>query len=102
LKKLRNDHLAELGSSKSVSQGMEVAEANVLWVQRHYDTIVNWLKSQTPAVTTSSSTASSTSSTTKASTTTPSSASSVYRKKFSDTIAIVAFTGFWILASYFP
>jgi len=34
-----------LGNSKSVQQGIEVAEANVEWVTKNYATIVGWLKS---------------------------------------------------------
>ena len=33
-----------LGSSKTVQQGLELAESNVQWVNKHYDTVINWLK----------------------------------------------------------
>ncbi len=95
---------------------MEVAEANVLWVQQHYDTIVNWLKSQQSAATTqptvattpstvatTPSTASTTPSTvvTTPSTvaTTPSTASSVYLDNFSALIMAVL-AGFWSLKRF--
>ncbi|XP_046637633.1 aminopeptidase N-like [Daphnia pulicaria] len=95
LKKLRSDHPAELGSSKSVSQGMEVAEANVLWVQQHYDTIVNWLKSQQSAATTQPTVATTPSTVA----TTPSTASSVYLDNFSALIMAVL-AGFWSLTRF--
>jgi hypothetical protein len=67
---------------------MEVAEANVLWVQQHYDTIVNWLKSQQSAATTQPTVAR-----------TPSTASSVYLDNFSALIMAVL-AGFWSLTRF--
>jgi len=43
--KLRDDHMDVLGNSKTVQQGIEVAQANVDWVTNNYATIVGWLKS---------------------------------------------------------
>jgi len=72
---------------------MEVAEANVLWVQQHYGTIVNWLKSQKPAVTTQPTVS-----------TTPSAASSVFLNNFFLLMAMAVFSGSWTLtrSCYIP
>lgn len=44
-----------LGKSKTVEQGIEVAEANVAWVTKNYGSMVNWLKNvNEPATTTTS------------------------------------------------
>ena len=64
---------------------MEVAEANVLWVQNHYGIIVNWLKSQNPTTTASPT------STTQSS----SSVSLTELNNFTAMMAIAAFTAFW-------
>ncbi|XP_046441609.1 aminopeptidase Ey-like [Daphnia pulex] len=44
--KLRDDHFDVLGSSKSVKQGVELAQSNVLWVEQHYSEVITWLKKQ--------------------------------------------------------
>ena len=41
-----------LGKSKTVEQGIEVAEANVAWVNKNYVPMVNWLKIVNEPVTT--------------------------------------------------
>jgi hypothetical protein len=74
---------------------MEVAEANVLWVQQHYDTIVNWLKSQQSAATTQPTVATTPSTVA----TTPSTASSVYLDNFSALI-MALLAGFWSLTRF--
>ena len=43
---LRDDHMDVLGSSKSVKQGVELAQSNVQWVEQHYSEVVDWLKNQ--------------------------------------------------------
>jgi hypothetical protein len=81
---------------------MEVAEANVLWVQQHYDTIVNWLKSQQSAATTQPTVATTPSTVVTTPSTvarTPSTASSVYLDNFSALIMAVL-AGFWSLTRF--
>lgn len=46
LTKLRDDHLDVLGSSKTVNQGLELAQSNVQWVEQHYSEVITWLKNQ--------------------------------------------------------
>lgn len=41
-----------LGKSKTVEKGIEVAEANVAWVNKNYVPMVNWLKIVNEPVTT--------------------------------------------------
>lgn len=41
-----------LGSSKTVSQGLELAQANLAWINQHYTTIATWLRSQSAVSTT--------------------------------------------------